>query len=59
MNATSAPPNATKVDSVEIQPAVRREMRPPAIVIVKRTDERREQADPGGGDHDQPRSALA
>ena len=34
-NATRAPPNATKVDSVAIQPAVRREMRPPAIVIVK------------------------
>jgi hypothetical protein len=33
--ATRAPPNATKVDSVAIHPAVRREMRPPATVIVK------------------------
>ena len=33
-NATSAPANATNVVSVEIQPAVRREMRPPASVIA-------------------------
>jgi hypothetical protein len=33
-NATSAPANATNVVSVEIQPAVRREMRPPATVIA-------------------------
>jgi hypothetical protein len=33
-NATSAPPNARKVVSVEIQPAVRREMCCPASVIA-------------------------
>ena len=46
--------------SVEIQPAVRREMRPPAAVIVERAPERGEQTDPGAGNHWRyPRRALA
>ena len=52
--ATSAPPKATKVVSVEIQPAVRREMRAAGERDRERSGERREQADPGAGDH-QPR----
>ena len=50
-NATSAPPNARKVVSVEIQPAVRREIRPPASVIATAPPSGANEADPRAGDH--------
>ncbi len=50
-NATTAPANARKTESVEIQPAVRR-----VIDVAHDRDregarERGEEADPGAGDH--------
>ena len=51
MNATSAPPKATNVVSVEIHAAALREMRVPAIAIASAPTSGERRQTPGARDH--------